>query len=67
MLRCQQKYCKNCIKPRFDLSGKFVFGHCKSSKYLILISDKEETQDNGIQPLLHTLLIHAKYLPYVLR
>lgn len=51
MLRCQQKYCKNCIKPYFDLSGNFVFGHCKKSKYLILISDKEETQKYDIQPL----------------
>lgn len=51
MLRCQQKYCKNCIKPYFDLSGNFVFGACKITKHLILMSDKEETQNWDVQPL----------------
>lgn len=51
MIRCQQKCCKNCIKLYFDLSGNFAFGHCKKSKYLILISDKEETINYDVQPL----------------
>lgn len=51
MLRCQQKYCKNCIKPYFDLSGNFVFGACKITKHLILMSDKEETINYDVQPL----------------
>lgn len=51
MLRCQQKFCKNCSKPYFDLSGNFVFGACKITKHLILMSDKEETQNLDVQPL----------------
>lgn len=51
MIRCQQKYCKNCVKPTFGLDGKFIYGACKVSKYLILESDKEDTKLYDIQPL----------------
>lgn len=49
MIRCEQKFCKNCVKPYFGLDGKFVFGFCKISKHLILKSDKNKLLD--IQPL----------------
>lgn len=49
MIRCEQKYCKNCIKPCFSLDGNFIYGHCKASKCLILKSDKNKLLD--IQPL----------------
>ncbi len=49
MIRCEQKYCKNCVKPYFSLDGKFCFGYCKASKYLILKSDKNSLLD--VQPL----------------
>lgn len=51
MIRCQQKYCKNCVKPTFDLSRNFVWGYCKASRHLVLISDQEETKKYDIQPL----------------
>ena len=51
MIACQQKYCKNCIKPIFSLDGKFVYGACKVSKYLTLRSDKEDTKLYDVQPL----------------
>ena len=49
MIRCEQKYCKNCIKPYFSLDDKFIYGYCKVSKYLILKSDKNKLLD--VQPL----------------
>lgn len=49
MIRCEQKHCKNCINPCFDLNGNFVWGSCKASKYLILKSDKNKLLD--VQPL----------------
>lgn len=51
MIRCQQKLCKNCIKPIFDKDGNFMWGFCKVSKHIILISDMEETSEYDIQPL----------------
>ncbi|DAB04775.1 TPA: hypothetical protein CPT89_01205 [Candidatus Gastranaerophilales bacterium HUM_11] len=51
MIACQQKYCKHCIKPRFDSEGKFRFGWCKISKTLVLHSDKEGTMKLDVQPL----------------
>ena len=51
MIRCQQKFCKNCVKPTFDLSRNFVWGYCKFSRHLVLISGQEETQKYDIQPL----------------
>lgn len=41
MIMCEQKYCKHCIKPNFDLCGKFIYGYCKNSKYLKLEVYKE--------------------------
>lgn len=51
MIRCQQKYCKNCVKPTFDLSKNFIWGYCKISRHLVLLSDQEETSKYDIQPL----------------
>lgn len=48
---CKQKYCKHCIKPVFDLSGKFVYGKCKMSKYVILDSDQDGVSNYDVQPL----------------
>lgn len=51
MIRCQQKYCKNCVKPTFDLSRNFVWGYCKASRHLVLLNDSSETHESGVQSL----------------
>jgi len=51
MIRCEQKYCKNCVKPVFSLDGGFVYGFCKFSRYLILQSDNYSTRKYDVQPL----------------
>lgn len=50
MIKCQQKYCKYCIKPHISiLRNEFVFGFCKISNKLILGSDMNPALD--VQPL----------------
>lgn len=51
MIACEQKYCKNCIKPCFGLDGKFIYGHCKISRYIRLQSGQKETMLYDVQPL----------------
>ena len=51
MIACQQKYCANCIKPVFNEDNKFLFGHCKASRLLILYSDSEAAKTMHKQPL----------------
>lgn len=50
MIKCQQKYCKYCIKLNTSiLQNKFAFGFCKISNKLILVRDMYPTLD--VQPL----------------
>lgn len=53
MLSCMQKFCKHCVKPYFNINGKFLFGQCKKSRNLILYSSNaEETKEySSRQPL----------------
>lgn len=51
MIRCQQKYCKNCVKPTFDLSRNFVWGYCKVSRHLVLLHKPSENYEYGVHPL----------------
>jgi hypothetical protein len=47
MIRCQQKYCKYCVKPQFkDYKNyrDFMYGYCRMSKHLILNCVPEENQ-----------------------
>ena len=47
-MKCQQKYCKYCIKPYFK-DDKFYYGTCKVSRHVLLMSDQNDKYD--IQPL----------------
>jgi len=52
MVACQQKYCKYCVKPKFDNNGKFKFGWCKFSRNVLFSNDYGEChKNNEVQPL----------------
>lgn len=50
---CEQKYCKNCVKPIFnDKDNKFLRGRCKISRYVVLESNCDEAKELTLsQPL----------------
>ena len=51
---CEQKYCKNCVKPIFnDKDNKFLRGRCKISRHVVMETNyNEETKHLLSMPLL---------------
>jgi hypothetical protein len=52
MVMCRQKFCRNCVKPRLDKNGKFMYGICKVARRLYLYCKPKDVPQVDTQILI---------------